>query len=175
MSSIDERIVSMKFNNSQFQKGVADTNKSLDDLKKGLNLSESAKGLNDLNAAGKNFSLAGIADGLANITSKFGALAIVGITALTNIANKAVDAGLTLAKSLTIDPIKAGFDEYELKMGSIQTILANTSRYGTSLEEVTANLDELNEYADKTIYNFGDMTKNIGLFTNAGLRIEEAT
>lgn len=174
-SKIDERIVGMKFNGDQFQKGVADTSSALDKLKKALNLGDAAKGLNDVNAAGKNFSLASMAQGVSDIAGRFGALSIVGITALANIANKAVDAGLTIAKSLTIDPIKAGFAEYELKMGSIQTILSNTARFGTKLPEVTANLDELNQYADKTIYNFGDMTKNIGLFTNAGIGIGDAT
>lgn len=174
-SKVDDRIVNMKFNNAQFEKGVADTSKSLDSLKKGLSLKEGIKGIGDLAGAIKGVSLDGLSTGVQSIASKFSALGVIGITALANIANKAVDAGLQLAKSLTIDPIKAGLDEYELKMGSIQTILANTSRYGTSLSEVTANLDELNTYADKTIYNFGDMTKNIGLFTNAGIRIEDAT
>lgn len=174
-SKIDERIVGMKFNGDQFQKGVADTNRSLEKLKQGLNLNGAAKGLNDLDAAGKNFSLANLANGVQDIASRFGALSVIGITALANIASKAVDVGLTMMRSLTVDPIKAGLQEYELKMGSIQTILSNTARYGTSLEQVTGSLDELNTYADKTIYNFGDMTKNIGLFTNAGLRVEEAT
>lgn len=174
-SKIDERIVGMKFNGDQFNKGVADTSSALDKLKRALNLDGAAKGLNDLDAAGKNFSLANMAQGVSDIAGKFGALSIIGITALANIANKAVDAGLTIAKSLTIDPIKAGFAEYELKMGSIQTILSNTARFGTQLPEVTANLEELNKYADKTIYNFGDMTKNIGLFTNAGIGIGDAT
>lgn len=174
-SKIDERIVGMRFQGDQFNKGVADTSSALDKLKRALNLGDAKKGLTELDAAGKNFSLANMAQGVADIAGKFGALSIVGITALANIANKAVDAGLTIMRSLTIDPIKAGFAEYELKMGSIQTILANTARYGTQLPEVTANLDELNSYADKTIYNFGDMTKNIGLFTNAGIKIGDAT
>lgn len=174
-SKVDERIVNMKFNNSQFEKGVADTSKSLETLKKGMEMKDAGKGVSNLANMFKGFSLQGIADGVQSLASKFSALSIVGITALTNIANKAVNAGLQIAKSLTIDPVKAGFDEYELKMGSIQTILANTSRYGTKLEEVTANLDELNTYADKTIYNFGDMTRNIGLFTNAGIKVGDAT
>lgn len=174
-SKIDERIVGMKFNGDQFTKGVSDTTSALDKLKKALNLDGASKGLKDLDAAGKNFSLANMAAGIEGIMAKFGALSVVGITALANIANRAVNAGITIAKSLTIDPIKAGFAEYELKMGSIQTILSNTARFGTQLPEVTANLDELNKYADKTIYNFGDMTKNIGLFTNAGIGIADAT
>ena len=174
-SKVDDRIVNMKFNNSQFQKGVADTSKSLETLKKGLDLKDVGKGLSGLASSVKNISLDSLSNGVQNLAGKFSALSVVGITALANIANKAVDAGLTLVRSLTLDPIKAGFDEYELKMGSIQTILANTARYGTTLPQVTAELDKLNEYADMTIYNFGDMTKNIGLFTNAGIRVEDAT
>lgn len=175
MSSIDERVVQMKFDNTQFQKGVTTTTSALDALKKNLNLEGAAKGLQNLNSASKGFSLSGMAQGIDTLVSKFSTLNIVGITALTNIVNKAVNAGTQLAKSLTLDPIKAGFDEYELKMGSIQTILSNTARYGTKLPEVTRNLNELNAYADKTIYNFGDMTKNIGLFTNAGIKVGAAT
>lgn len=174
-SKVDDRIVNMKFNNAQFEKGVADTSKSLEDLKKGLSFKDVGKGLGDLAGQVKNLSLDGLANGVQNVADKFSALSVIGLTALSNIANKAVNAGLQLTNSLTLQPIKAGFDEYELKMGSIQTILANTARYGTTLPQVTAALDQLNTYADKTIYNFGDMTKNIGLFTNAGIRIEDAT
>lgn len=175
MSSIDERVVQMKFDNAQFERGVKETTSSLDKLKKGLSLDGAKKGLSGLAKAGKNFTLGGISNAVQGIASKFTALGIVGVTALANIANRAVDAGLTLAKSLTLDPIMDGFREYELKMGSIQTILANTARHGTTLDDVTASLDELNEYADKTIYNFGDMTRNIGLFTNAGIDVGPAT
>lgn len=175
MSTIDERVVAMRFQNSQFEQGIKQSSKSLEDLKKNLNLDGSKKGLQDLASYAKNFTLDGLSKGVDTIASKFNTLAVVGITALANITNRAVNAGVQLAKSLTIDPIKAGFDEYELKMGSIQTILANTARYGTNLEQVTGALEELNSYADKTIYNFGDMTKNIGLFTNAGIRVEDAT
>lgn len=173
--NIDERVVAMKFQNSQFQSGVSETLSSLDKLKKGLNFEAATKGLNSLATMGKNFTLAGMASSIDAISSKFTVMTGIALAAITNITNKAINMGTQLVKSLTIDPIKAGFDEYELKMGSIQTILANTQKYGTTLGEVTSALDDLNNYADKTIYNFGDMTKNIGLFTNAGIRIEDAT
>lgn len=73
--------------------------------------------------------------------------------------------------AFTIDPIKSGFDEYELKMGSIQTIMAST---GESLDVVNQKLDELNTYSDRTIYSFADMTENIGKFTNAGVNLDDA-
>lgn len=175
MSSIDSRIVEMKFNNAQFEKGIKETTSSLEGLKKSLSLDGAKKGLENLQEVGKNFSLNSIANGIDNLASKFTALAGIGVVALGNIASQAIQTGLQMVKSLTLQPITDGFNEYELKMGSIQTILANTSRYGTTLQDVTKALDELNTYSDKTIYNFGDMTKNIGLFTNAGIRLEDAT
>lgn len=175
MSSIDERVVSMKFNNNQFLKGVSDTNKSLDDLKKGLNLDGAKKSLEGLDQAGKNFSLAGIANGVDNIASKFSALSIIGITALASIATKAVDAGLALVHSLTVEPIKAGLEEYETNLNAIQTILSNTQSAGTTLDDVNGALQELNTYSDQTIYNFSQMAKNIGTFTAAGVDLKTST
>ena len=175
MSSIDEKVVSAKFNNASFEANAKQTLGTLSALAKGFKLDNASKGLDAVSAAAKNANLGTLASAVDGLASKFSALSVMGVTALATIANKAVNAGLAMANSLTLQPIKAGFDEYELKMGSIQTILSNTARYGTKLPEVTKNLDALNNYADKTIYNFGDMTKNIGLFTNAGIKVGDAT
>lgn len=170
--SIDERIVQMKFDNKQFEDGIQTSTKSLENLKKGLNLNESAKSLSNLEKVGKSFSLAGIANGVDTLVNRFTTLGIVGITAIQNITNSAINAGRRMISSLTIDPIKMGYGEYETKMGAIQTILTNTADKGTTLEDVNATLNELNQYADKTIYNFSEMTRNIGTFTAAGVDLE---
>lgn len=171
-SKIDERIVNMKFDGAQFQRGVADTSKSLENLKKNLNLSGAAKGLQDLDAASRNTSLASLANGVQGIAAKFTALSVVGITALANIANRAIDTGITLVKSLTIDPIKMGLQEYEMNLNGIQTILANTKSKGENIDTVGAALDELNKYSDQTIYNFGQMVNGIKTLTTAGAELD---
>lgn len=175
MTTIDERVVSMKFDNRQFQKGVKDTQSALGALSKSLKLEGATKGLNDVNAAGKNVSLGHIATGVDTIAGRFKALSVVGITALATISHKATLVGGQLAKSLTIDPVKAGLQEYETNINSIQTILANTQSAGTTLEDVNSALEELNLYADQTIYNFSEMARNIGTFTAAGVALEPAT
>jgi tape measure domain-containing protein len=116
----------MRFDNKQFESGIQTSIKSLDDLKKGLNLDDAAQSLTNLDRAGRRFSLAGIADGIDAIRAKFSALNVIGITALANITNSAINAGRRLVSSFTIDPIKMGFSEYETKMNAIQTILTNT-------------------------------------------------
>lgn len=171
MSSVDDRIVQMKFDNAQFQKGVADTNKSLDTLKSSLNLDASARSLNELQSAGSKFSLANIADSVEGLAGKFTALSVVGITALVNIANKAVDAGLTIAKSLTIDPIAEGYADYGRKITSMQTIMNAT---GADMKTVGGYFSELDTYADKTIYNLDDMTGAFAKFTNAGVGMDKS-
>lgn len=176
MPSIDERVVEMKFKDDQFKKGISGTTKALGDLKKGLDLKGAASGLQEVDKAGKNLKLDHIANGIAGLQSKFSALSIAGITALTNIANRAVNAGVTLVKSLTIDPVKTGLAEYETQLNSIQTILANTGLEGDKgLTKVNDALGELNTYADKTIYNFTEMARNIGTFTAAGVDLDTST
>lgn len=171
MSSVDNRIVNMQFDNKQFENGVQTTLSSLDKLKQGLNLTESAKNLTSLQDAGNKFSLSELSNSVELIASRFTTLGIIGVTALQNITNSAINAGKQLVKSLTIDPIKTGFTEYELKMNSVQTIMAGT---GESLAVVNKYLEELNEYSDRTIYSFADMTQNIGKFTNAGVKLDLA-
>ena len=171
-TTIDERVVEMRFDNKQFESNVATSMSTLEKLKKSLNLTGASKGLEDVGAATKRVDMSGLGGAVDSVKVKFSALQVVGVTALTNITNSAVNAGKSIIKSLTIDPVKTGFDEYETKMGSIQTILANTEHQGTTLNDVTAALDKLNLYADKTIYNFKEMTRNIGTFTAAGIDLE---
>ena len=178
MSSIDKRIVEMQFNNQGFEKGVNSTLSSLKKLQEGLKLKGASKGVDEISGGMNKLSSVGfgaINNGLSSITSQFSALGVMGITALANITNSAVNMGKNLVKSLTIEPITTGFSEYETKMGSIQTILTNTAHQGTTLKDVTKTLDELNTYADKTIYNFAEMTRNIGTFTAAGVDLDTST
>lgn len=168
---VDERVVSMQFDNKHFESNVKTTMSTLDKLKKSLNLEKSAKGLENINAAAKNCNLSPMANAVESVKSKFSALEVMGITALANITNSAVNYGKRLISAFTVDPIRTGFNEFELKMGSIQTIMAST---GESLDTVNKYLNELNEYSDKTIYSFSDMTSNIGKFTNAGVKLEDA-
>lgn len=109
---------------------------------------------------------------LDNLSQKFSAVEVIGVTALMRITNQAVDAGERLVKALSLDPIISGFQEYETQINAVQTILANTSSKGTTLDQVNAALDELNHYADLTIYNFTEMTRNIGTFTAAGVDLD---
>lgn len=170
----------MKLENENFESNARQSLSTFQKLKnafsntKGANLDEAANGMTKLGGAVKGLGLEKVSGALDTVSSKFSALGVMGATALMNITNRAINAGLALTKSLTVAPIMDGFREYETKMGSIQTILANTAKDGTNLKQVNAVLDDLNTYADKTIYNFAEMTRNIGTFTAAGVKLEPA-
>ena len=172
--TIDQKVVEMRFDNRDFEKNVSTTMSSVDKLKKSLNFTGAAKGLEDVGSAAKKVDMHGLGSAVETVSAKFSALQVMGVTALANITNSAVNAGKRIVSALTIEPVKTGFQEYETQINAIQTILANTQSKGSTLEDVNAALDELNKYADQTIYNFTEMTKNIGTFTAAGVDLDKS-
>lgn len=173
-TTVDERVVEMRFDNKQFEQNIQTSLSSLDKLKKSLNLEGAAKGLETVNDAANKCSgnMSPLSNAVETVRVRFSALEVMAITALQNITNSALAAGKNLVSAFTIDPIKTGFEEYETQINAVQTILANTSSKGTTLDQVNNALDELNHYADMTIYNFTEMTRNIGTFTAAGMDLD---
>ena len=169
---VDERVVSMEFDNKKFENNVQTSLSTLDKLKSKLNLTGAAKGLENVDAAAKGVNMNPLAQAVESIGVKFNAMQVVAATALMNITNSAINTGKRIVSAFTIDPVKTGLQEYETQINAVQTILANTSSKGTTLEQVNNALDELNHYADMTIYNFTEMTRNIGTFTAAGVDLD---
>ena len=170
--TVDNRVVEMEFDNSRFEGNVSTSMSTLEKLKQCLRLDGATKGFDEIDAASKRVNFSGLSSAVETVKYKFSALEVMGVTALANITNSAVNAGKRIVSALTIDPIKTGFQEYETQINAVQTILANTQKEGTNINDVNKALDELNEYADKTIYNFTEMTRNIGTFTAAGVKLD---
>lgn len=171
-STIDTRVVEMKFNNQEFETGAKQTLSTIDKLKTAFNFGGITKGLDSVKTAANGISFSGIQNGAELVSSKMSALGIMGVTALVRISNQAINTGKALVNALAIKPITTGLSEYETKLNAIQTILANTKQHGTTLGDVNKTLNDLNHYADKTIYNFQQMTSAIGQFTTAGVDLE---
>lgn len=172
-NNVDEHVVKMTFDNKQFEQNAQKSLDTVEKLKSSMNFEASVKGLDKLEngVAQTNKSLGSLNDSIEQIKNRFSNLGIVGITALQNITNSVINTGKQMIKSLTIDPVKSGFNEYELKMNSMRTIIAST---GESVKTVNKYLNDLNKYSDETIYSFSDMTNNIGKFTNAGVDLDTA-
>ena len=170
--SIDSRVVEMRFDNKQFESNVEKSMSTLDKLKQSLRFDGLSNGLGKVNDAVNKVNFNPIGEGIEAVKVKFSALEVMAVSALSNITNSAMNTAKNLVKAFTIDPVATGLQEYETQINAVQTILANTQHNGTTLDEVNAALDELNHYADKTIYNFTEMTRNIGTFTAAGVELE---
>ena len=172
--AVDDRIVRFSVDDSSLVKKGPSVVDMLGKMKEALNFSHSAKGLQDIEKAAKKINWESMASGAEIFTGKISALSIMGITAIQRYTNQALGAVENFAKELTTRPIFTGFSEYEIKMDAIQTILTNTAKAGTTLDDVNRVLGDLNQYADLTIYNFAEMTRNIGTFTAAGIGLEDA-
>lgn len=170
--TIDSKVVEMRFDNKDFEANTRTTMSTLDKLKEKLHFPGASKGLEEIGETARRVDFSGMSSGVQAVQMKLSAMQVVGITALQNITNAAISAGKQLTDAITIDPVKDGFAEYETQMNAVQTILANTQKEGTNVQTVNKALDELNTYADKTIYNFTEMTRNIGTFTAAGVKLD---
>lgn len=174
MAKVEERVVSLKFKADQFLSGIKSSLDGLRQLDTGLNKNISANGLNQIGAAVRNIDLESLGVAAENVGTRFSIMANAASVAIGNLASNVISQAASMVKSFTLDPIIDGFKEYELQLNATQTILANTAAKGEDINTVTAALDELNKYADDTIYNFTEMTTNIGRFTAAGVGLNDS-
>lgn len=194
MSRIEERVVTMKFDNKQFASAAGETLSVLDRLKaamsfKGLGSAISGAGFKDVDrsarsaaesvkmvsSAAQSVDVSGLSASISSVNSGLSALGAVGFGAFATIGASAVSAAASMVNSFTFEPMIAGFNEYETKINAIQRIQANTASKGIGMDQITGALDDLNSYADQTIYNFGEMTDAIARFTSAGVDLETST
>ena len=173
---VDERIVEMRFDNAQFESGVSKTLKTLDKLNESLKFEGVSKAISGVQDAVQRIDMNPLVSGIEKVANSYTTLTgKIKMEVFDRLSSMAVDTGEKIFKALTFGGAKAGLAEYETQQGAVQTILANTQHLGTTINDVTAALDNLNEYADLTIYNFTEMTRNIGTFTAAGLDLETST
>lgn len=169
---VDDRVVQMQFDNAQFERETKRSLNTIERLKASLNFDKAGESLSGLTTTASKLDLTPVSDGVDTISMRFKALDVVAATVISNITSRAVGLGKAFVSAFTIDPVKSGLQEYETQINAVQTILANTQSKGTTIDQVNAALDELNHYADMTIYNFTEMTKNIGTFTAAGVDLD---
>lgn len=175
----ETRILQMQLENKDFEDGVRQTIKSLESLEEKLNLKNAGDGFQRVSAAANSVQMSHLESGIDAVTNKFTLMGQVGLQVLERVSNKIVDTGEKILRAATIQPMIDGWSEFEMKTGSVQTILGGIRNQfedqPTAIHAISDALDELNEYADKTIYNFAQMTENVGKFTNQGLNLETST
>lgn len=175
MSTIDDRVVRLSLDNEKFLSKIKQTIETMTKLKESLKLDKVNGTFDNLQKSAEKVNFKSIENDVGTISSKFDALGLIATGALQKIGHQVTIVGERIVSSFTIDPIKSGFEEYETQINSVQTILANTESKGSTLKDVNKALNELNKYADMTIYNFTEMTRNIGTFTAAGVDLKTST
>lgn len=176
-ANVDQRIVQMQFDNQQFEAKAQNTITTLNALSQALQLPSSTKGFDKIQAAASRLDFSKLNQAIDTINYRFSNFGIMATRALEQVSDAAMRMGKRLVEAVTSQPISDGFKEYELKMDSVKRILnsaKNEDGTAVSLQQVNQRLDELNTYADKTIYSFSDMTQSIGKFTNAGVDLDTA-
>lgn len=163
--TVDERVVSMEFDNDRFEKNVSTSLSTLDKLKKALRLDGATKSLEEVDSSFNKFSAVVEAS-----KAKWDALEVVAVGALLKIGSQAVATGERLVKSISVDQVSEGWRKFSDKTTSVATLVAQ----GNAIEYVNEQLAKLNWFTDETSYNFTDMVSNIAKFTATGKGLEES-
>lgn len=168
----DDKIVRMQFDNKGFESGVRSTISSLEELKASLKFSNVTTGIEQMGSSIKNISFDNLTTGIEQTIVKIPVMGTIMDQTIRNMTNSVESfVKTTLDKFSSLGNAKTGFEEYELQIGAVKTIAAST---GEDIKTINRYLDDLNKYADDTIYSFSDMTQNIGKFTNAGVKLGDA-
>lgn len=163
MASIDHRIVEMKFQNGQFERGIKSTSSLLDKFKEKLQFKGARQGLDELSAASKGFSLAGIATGVDNISSKFSALGAIGFTVLQNLTNSAINFGKKMLGAV-LDPLIEGGKKRALNIEQAKFMFKGLGM------DVDKTMDSARTAVLGTAYGLDEAAKAASQFGASGLR-----
>lgn len=166
---VDDRVVKMKFDNEQFEDGVKDTMRSLDDLDKNLKNFEGRSFGGNLENA-----LNGIGGAVDDLSERFDAWGVFAKRIIENVADAAYQQGIKMVKSLSTDNIMAGWEKYEDLSSNIYAITNQVSN-GESYEDVTRAIEKLSWYSDATSFSLSDMTSALKGFVSQGIDLDTAT
>ena len=169
-NEVDNRVVQLEMDNGSFEKGANQSIKTLDKLDKALEFKNGKRSFSEVEEAAAKCDFKTLLTAGDAVVAKFSAIGVAGITAIQNITNRAVDAGIKIAKSLSIDQVTTGFSKYEQKTANVQTLINST---GKSINEVNEYLDRLMWFSDETSYGFTDMTQALSTMVSAGGDIDK--
>lgn len=174
MSEVEDKVVRMQFDGSRFNSACEKTMGVLDKLREKLRFKDAEEGFENITDSAEKVDMSNLSKGATAVQESFSAMEIFCARIIEKLADRVFEFGEKFVKGVFIEPLTTGFAEYEEKVGSVQTILASTEKDGETIQTVTGYLEQLNEYSDRTIYSFKDMTSNIGKFVNNGIKLEDA-
>lgn len=164
---VDERVVEMRFENGQFEKGVAQSTESLNKLKKSLNLEGAAKGLENVNSTAKNTSgIESLAASLEKVEHRFSTMGIVGMRVIENLTDSAMRFAKKTVGFVTNGIINGG------KRRAMNLENANFQLQGLlkNEEAVAAVMQNVSDAVDGTAYSLDAAAKVASQLAASGMK-----
>lgn len=176
-TTVDNRVVQMRFDNEEFEKKATKSLSTLDKLKNALKFSGASKNIDQVNKSFKEVDANPLLQAINGINSGFTTM-VAKATLVNRATNALIDTTKRLVNSMTLDQVNAGWDKYAEKTSAVQTIMSATSKdfndTGKQMSYVNEQLQKLNWFTDETSYNFTDMVGNIGKFTSNGIKLDKS-
>lgn len=164
---VDKRVVEMRFENGQFEKGVAQSTESLNKLKKSLNLEGAAKGLENVNSTAKNTSgIESLAASLEKVEHRFSTMGIVGMRVIENLTDSAMRFAKKTVGFVTNGIINGG------KRRAMNLENANFQLQGLlkNEEAVAAVMQNVSDAVDGTAYSLDAAAKVASQLAASGMK-----
>ena len=164
--TIDQRVVEMRLDNSNFEKNAQTSMDTTEKLKKSLDFNGTANSLNEVGKAASNLNFSGVASAVDSINNKMSLLGTFSKRIMENVADGAFQMGKSLLTSISgINDASAGLEKFGQKSSAVGTMMIAT---GKSIDEVGEVLEDLNWFTDETSYSFTDMADTMGKFAASG-------
>lgn len=176
-TTVDNRVVQMRFDNEEFEKKASKSLSTLDRLKNALKFSGASKNLDKVNESFKEVDANPLLKAIEGINGGFTTM-VAKATLVNRATNALIDTTKRFVNSMTLDQVNAGWDKYAEKTSAVQTIMSATSKdfkdTGVQMSYVNSQLEKLNWFTDETSYNFTEMVGNIGKFTSNGIKLDRS-
>lgn len=177
--TIEQKVVEMRFDNSNFEKNVSQSMDSLNRLKATIDKTSSGNAFSGLSKALDNINIGSVTTAIQTVTEKFSVWEQVAIGAARNIGAALSNYVVKGLNNMVFKNVSAGWDKYAQKTEAVQTIMASISDqdFGNvdKMEYVEGLLEKMNWFTDETSYHLTDMISSIGKFTSAGVDLDKAS
>lgn len=141
---VDERVVSLEFNNQNFEKNVSQSMRTIDSLNNKLNLPGASKGLESVSKAASNIDLTSLSNSVSALEYRFSTMGIVGATAISNITTKLMQFSSKTLNFLTNGIVQGGIAramKVETARFQLNGLLKDTTAVEAVMKDVKASVD----------------------------------
>ena len=167
---VDEKVVSMKFDNKQFEANVKTSMGTIDKLKSSLNFKGASKGLEDLEKASKKVSFDDIAASVQRLENRFSVFGIAGMRIVEQFTDSVIDSVRRISRAATSfirEGIIQGGKRRAMNLENAHFQLQGLLKDEAAVEAVMKNV---NDSVDGTAYSLDSAAKVASQFAASGMR-----